>query len=112
MSRESRALPFLEALQKYEQADPDGVMVNVSRQAVDEAVAWIKAQHSWIWSLELPEVSGWRWIETWDASTLEIAVRRFTVGETLPPNVACWRYVDPPKPRGERSRLPDGSGEG
>lgn len=51
----------------------------------------------WIWSLEQPEVSGMRWIETWDANALELGVRRFTVGDTLPPNVACWRYVEPPK---------------
>lgn len=46
----------------------------------------------WIWSLEQPEVSGVRWIETWDENALELGVRRFAVGDTLPPNVACWRY--------------------
>lgn len=54
----------------------------------------------WIWSLEQPEVSGVRWIETWDENRMELGVLRITVGDRLPPNVACWRYVEPPSRHG------------
>lgn len=51
----------------------------------------------WIWSLEQPEVSAVRWIETWDESALAFNVLRFHLGDKLAPNVACWRYIDPPR---------------
>lgn len=50
----------------------------------------------WTWSLDAPEVSGWRWIETWDERAMAFDVRRFHVGDTLAENVACWRYINPP----------------
>lgn len=37
---------MLEALRSYEQADPDGVFVKVSRAAVDEAVELIAARYA------------------------------------------------------------------
>jgi hypothetical protein len=63
---------------------------------------YVPHEAEWIWSLDAPEVSGWRWIETWDESKLELGILRFTVGDELPSNVACWRYVDPPS----KSRAP------
>lgn len=54
----------------------------------------------WTWSLDQPEVSAWRWIETWDESAMKFGVLRFHLGDKLAPNVACWRYVEPPR-RGE-----------
>lgn len=50
----------------------------------------------WTWSLDQPEVSAWRWIETWDASAMSFGVLRFHLGDKLDANVACWRYIDPP----------------
>lgn len=53
--------------------------------------------NDWIWSLEQPEVSGWRWIVYWTVDSIPLpGVMRFTVGDTLPENVACWRYLDLP----------------
>ena len=57
----------------------------------------IGTKDEWTWSLDQPEVSGSNWIETWDETAMELGVRRFTVGDVLPPNVAAWRYVEPPR---------------
>lgn len=85
----------------FHPANPDSA---VQRERALEVIAAVRrylpsaiAKQDWVWSLEQPEVSGMRWIETWDANALELGVRRFTAGDTLPPNVACWRYVEPPK---------------
>jgi hypothetical protein len=42
MSNAMTEPPYLEALRQQEQADMDGTMVRVSRQAVDEAIADIE----------------------------------------------------------------------
>lgn len=60
----------------------------------------------WIWSLEQPEVSGWRWIETWSHGTLAINVMRFHVGDSLPEDVSAWRYVDPPSNSSDSGTTP------
>jgi len=84
--------------------EQDGVywMMQNKIDELERAVRSASEDRGWIWSLEEPEVSGSRWIETWDASKLELGVRRFTVGDSLPPNVACWRYVDPPSATADR----------
>jgi hypothetical protein len=42
-------------------------------------------------------VTGWQWIETWSENTLTFNVLRFHVGDKLDKDVACWRFIEPPK---------------
>jgi hypothetical protein len=77
-------------------------ILTLAQEAVRNRSRYVPHEAEWIWSLDAPEVSGWRWIETWDESKLELGILRFTVGDELPSNVACWRYVDPPS----KSRAP------
>jgi hypothetical protein len=53
--------------------------------------------HEWTWSLDEPFVTGWQWIETWSENTLTFNVLRFHVGDKLDKDVACWRFIEPPK---------------
>lgn len=66
--------------------------------AVPSAIAH-NGDDDWIWSLDQPETSGQCWIETWDESAMVLGVMRFTAGDVLPKNIACWRYTFPPKGR-------------
>jgi hypothetical protein len=68
MSNAMTEPPYLEALRQQEQADMDGTMVRVSRQAVDEAIADIERLRAalmpfakaWQSVRQVPEV--WRWL--------------------------------------------------